>query len=104
VENLPDVESPEWAGLPSNAEKLIKAKQALSTISKFLSIQGTGDDEVAYTDSSQEESRSAWLVSLGKRIVALLDLLPATLASLHRTQASMNNPLFRFLEREIMVG
>jgi dynein heavy chain 1 len=100
---LPEVESPEWAGLPGNAEKLLKSQEALSAVSKLVSIQGTGDDELAYSEKA-EETKSAWLVSLNERVIKLIDMLPASLPALHRTALSITNPLFRFLEREIQVG
>lgn len=100
---MPEVESPEWAGLPSNAEKLLKGQEAVSAVSRLISIQGTGDEELAYSEKA-EETKSAWLVTLNQRVALLIDLLPAQLPVLHRTALSITNPLFRFLEREIQVG
>lgn len=104
VNALPDSETPEWAGLPNNAEKLLKSTEAISMVNKLVSIQGTGDEELAYTGESAEDNKSAWLVDLHQRMPGMLDLLPTQMPMLHRTALSITNPLFRFLERELSIA
>lgn len=103
IEALPGAETPEWAGLPSNAEKLLRSEEALALVRKLLSIQSTGDEELAYSEK-QESSRSAWLLALNQRVQVLYKILPGSVQTLHRTSVSITNPLFRFFEREISLG
>jgi dynein heavy chain 1 len=104
VDNLPDSETPEWSGLPNNAEKLAKSLEAKIMLNKAVSMQGTGDEELAYSEASSEQSQRAWLVQLNQRVQQMLELLPTGLPSLHRTAQSITNPLFRFIERELQIG
>lgn len=104
VDNLPDAETPEWSGLPNNAEKLAKSLEAKAMLGKVVSIQSTGEEELAYSEAAQEQSQRAWLVQLNQRVGQMLDLLPTGLPTLQRTPQSITNPLFRFLERELLIG
>ena len=104
VHDLPTVEDPEWAGLPSNVEKLLKSIDASNIIQRLVTITGTADEELAYSEKSQEETKSAWLVVLSQRVAKLIEILPGELPILHRTAQSITNPLFRFLEREMQIA
>ena len=104
IHDLPSVEDPEWAGLPSNVEKLLKSIDASNILSRLVTITGTADEELAYSEKGQEESKSAWLVALATRVTKLIEILPGDLPVLHRTAQSITNPLFRFLEREMQVA
>jgi dynein heavy chain 1, cytosolic len=104
VNDLPSVEDPEWAGLPSNVEKLLKSIDANNVLSRLVAITGTADEELAYSEKTQEETKSAWLVSLSQRVTKLIEILPGELPYLHRTAQSITNPLFRFLEREMQIA
>jgi dynein heavy chain 1 len=42
--NLPSTESPAWAGLPLNVEKLNRMKQADALVSNLKTVQDTGDE------------------------------------------------------------
>ena len=88
-----------------NVENLNRIRQAESLIASTRLLQGTDDDELP---GSGEPGGSAagkyhWLVSLQKKVAALLDVLPAELPTLQRAGAMVKNPLFRFLERECSV-
>lgn len=96
------MESPVWAGLPSNAEKLLRTKIANETVANLIKIQESFDEEIAGED--KEESAKAVMDSLKETASKMLDSLPGQLDTLHRTAASITNPLFRFLEREQKVG
>ncbi len=39
VENLPKVESPEWSGLPNNAEKLLREQESHAFLTDINKIQ-----------------------------------------------------------------
>ena len=104
VHELPSVEDPQWAGLPSNVEKLLKSMDANNVLARLVKVTGTADEELAYSEKGQEESKSAWLVSLNQRVATLIDMLPGELPLLNRTAHSITNPLFRFLEREMQIA
>lgn len=65
-------------------------------------IQGTGDDLGA--DDDKEEGASAWLTATKIKGETMIDLLPTQLELLNRTAQAIQNPLFRFLEREVTVA
>lgn len=65
-------------------------------------IQGTGDDLGAEDD--KEEGASAWLTATKVKGETMIDLLPTQLELLNRTAQAIQNPLFRFLEREVTVA
>jgi dynein heavy chain 1 len=104
VHDLPSVEDPQWAGLPSNVEKLLKSVDANNILSRLVKVTGTADEELAYSEKGQEESKSAWLVTLNQRVIKLIEMLPGELPLLNRTAHSITNPLFRFLEREMQIA
>jgi len=64
-------------------------------------IQGTEDD--AGEDESKD-GKVQWLVQLQKMCEAMLNLLPGQLDILDRKKGDIQNPLFRFLEREVTVA
>ena len=69
-------------------------------------LQGTGEDIITAADEAKsgDDSKSAWLIKLSYTIEKLLRSLPGSLQVLRRTSASITNPLFRFLEREVTVA
>jgi len=44
------------------------------------------------------------LSEVNEKVTKYLDILPKDLTKLERTENLMNNPLFRFLEREVTVA
>lgn len=46
VEELPQIESPLWSGLPLNAERILKEQECLQLLANWRSIQGASDDSV----------------------------------------------------------
>ena len=96
-------ESPAWAGLPNNVEKIVRERQAKGLVANLKLIQGTGDDLGAAAEE-EEDGKAAWLVNLQQKTEQMVDLLPSQLELLQRTAKSIDNPLFRFLEREVTVA
>jgi dynein heavy chain 1 len=114
VEKLPENESPIWSGLPHNAEKVLKEQKNFYTLHTLWKIQDINDENITdiapdtkrKNDSSTNEqggSTVKWLAELNQRVGRYLDLLPMNVQKLVRTQNSLSNPLFRFLEREVNV-
>merc|ERR1712137_340872 len=109
VQALPDNENPAWLGLPSNSELLLLIIQSKRSIARFLKMQSIQmDDSYSATSDStqtgQQGNRPQWAVNLLKFVDTWKDLLPKELKSLERTSKSVNDPLFRFFEREVQVG
>lgn len=95
-------ETPAWSGLPNNVEKIVKERQGNSLLAKIKMIQGTGDDLGA--EEGKDEGKSAWLVALQTKCKKMIEILPTQLELLNRTSQAIQNPLFRFLEREVTVA
>lgn len=100
MRNLPTTESPAWAGLPMNVEKLNRMKQAESLVGNIKLLQDIGDED---SKAADDDDKAAWLVGLQKRIDLYLESLPAELKKMKREGSLVKNPLFRFLERECSV-
>jgi dynein heavy chain 1 len=101
IENLPTTESPEWSGLPNNAEKLLRELESRRLITEINKIQGTEDEEL--TESSTDKSKGSWLSLVELKAQKLFDTLPEKVNSLEKSESSSNNPIYRFLKREIGV-
>jgi dynein heavy chain 1 len=98
VRNMPSVESPAWAGLPLNVEKLNRIRQADSLIKNIKQIQNADEEEDA---AAGDDDKAAWLTALQRRIAEYMDFLPIKLDKMKRVGDLVKNPLFRFLEREV---
>jgi dynein heavy chain 1 len=101
---LPSVESPEWSGLPNNAEKLVRETASRRFITEMNKIQGVEDEELGSTESAGDSSQASWLVSVQEKSEKLLSTLPSEVLPLVGTEASNNDPIFRFLKREVAVA
>ena len=104
VNSLPNVESPEWSGLPNNAEKLVRETASRRFITEMNKIQGVEDEELSSTSSAGDKSQASWLVSVQEKSEKLLSSLPSEVLPLVGTEASNNDPIFRFLRREVAVA
>lgn len=70
--------------------------QLLATIKV---IQGQGDDLDA--DDSDQDGQAVWLKNLRTTCEKMVEALPTQLELLNRTAQAIQNPLFRFMEREV---
>ena len=107
IGKLPDVESPAWSGLPLTVEKILKERKTDRTLTKLWELQDTAEEEVSldsFSSTKESSSQVQWLRILGERAGKYLELLPNEIGRLERTGNSLNNPLFRFLERETTVA
>jgi dynein heavy chain 1 len=105
---LPDKEQPFWIGLPNNAEKVLKANQASTLLTQVASLQ-TSDDTAGISmadDSTKADAAAgpAWMRAVGDSCVSWLEKLPEELEELEMTATSIQDPLFRFFNREIEVA
>ena len=104
IEDLPNVESPLWCGLPVNVDDILKKRQVLQLVESFKLMQGIADEEASGADTEDSGKGALWLSKLNDTVFSLLGLLPDELPSLSREEASLTDPLFRFLEREVALG
>lgn len=109
VEQLEDQTSPDWLGLPNNAERVLLAQRGHELVIKLLKMQQLDeDDELAYSDATSEtgtvEGRPAWMRTLHASSSSWLSMLPTSLTPLKRTIENIKDPLYRFFEREVNFG
>ena len=104
VNALPNVESPEWSGLPNNAEKLVRETASHRFITEMNKIQGVEEEELGSTESAGKSAQASWLVTLQEKGEKLLKALPEQVKPLTATEQSNNDPIFRFLLREVAVA
>ncbi|QQP51744.1 Dynein heavy chain_ cytoplasmiclike [Caligus rogercresseyi] len=113
VEQLADRQSPEWLGLPNNAETVLLTSKGHDTIMKLLKMQQIDDDEEEVhneldesedTKGGDSSKRPAWMRTLHESASSWLSLLPEDLLPLRRTADNIKDPLYRFFEREVNTG
>ncbi len=106
VERMPNLESPTWSGLPPNVEKLLKSSQTARAVSELHKLQDVNEEEVTLEKKKEEKKNSQlkWLSEVNEKVTKYSQILPKELRRLERTEELMNNPLFRFLEREVTVA
>ena len=104
IDELPSIESPLWCGLPANVDDILKQRQVLHLIEGLKQLQGVEDEEAAGLDASAGSKRVKWMQKLEATITSLISLLPEALPSLPKEEKSLTDPLFRFLEREVLLG
>ena len=102
VEQLADRTSPDWLGLPNNAERVLLAQRGHDLVINLLKMQqlDEDDEELAYSDApgagaGGEAGRPAWMRTLHSSSESWLALLPASLAPLKRTVENIKDPLYR---------
>ena len=104
IDELPSIESPLWCGLPANVDDIIKQRQVLNLIEGLKQLQGVEDEEAAGLDATAGSKGVKWMQKLESTVTSLIALLPEALPSLPREEKSLTDPLFRFLEREVLLG
>jgi len=102
IKGITLAETPAWSGLPNNVEKIVRERQGKNLLAKIKLLQGTGDD--LDEEDGKDDGKSAWLVSTQARCEKMLEMLPTQLELLNRTAQAIQDPLFRFLEREVTVA
>jgi len=110
IDTLPAKGNPAWLGLPVHAEKLLRINRAMQTLRKWLMLQATGGGDMegapeksAGKRKSRKKSAVAgnWLSEINEKVKRMLSSLPESLAAMQRTEASMKDPLWRCINREV---
>lgn len=129
VDSLPPRDMPEWIGFNSRAEWLLASRQAHSCITNWSTLLLRGKEEaldfhsiaertlkkglksqksvVSIGDEGKPEAAAvvtSWLTLLIPTVQACMATLPETVPTLQRTEALVQNPMFRCFERELAVG
>ena len=94
INSLPNVESPEWSGLPNNAEKLVRETVSRRFITEMNKIQGIEEEELSSSDQSGQTSQASWLISVKEKSEKLLETLPNEVLPLTGSENLNNNPIF----------
>ena len=105
IDALPDKQSPDWLGLPNNAETVLLTTLGKATIVKLLKMQSLDEDEeLAYdqdqtqeTDKVQALGQPAWMRSLNESVTSWLTNLPKALNPMKRTVENIKDPLYRYI-------
>uniref|UniRef100_A0A0G4FLJ2 Dynein heavy chain, cytoplasmic n=1 Tax=Chromera velia CCMP2878 TaxID=1169474 RepID=A0A0G4FLJ2_9ALVE len=120
-------ESPAWLGLAVNAEKMLRANQGEYTTVNWLKMQSTEDDlkyerqkdkdgkaKGAAAQQGDGERRGSlgrraslemtnWLSAMAPKVEAMIAGLPEPIHNLMRDEAAVQDPLFRFFDREVSI-
>ena len=104
INSLPNVESPEWSGLPNNAEKLVRETASNRFITEMNKIQGVEDEELGSSETAGKKTQASWLIAVQEKSTKLLKALPLQVKPLVGNKQSNNDPIFRFLLREVAVA
>ena len=64
-------------------------------------IQGVEDEELSNTSDAGSNTQAGWLVSVQNKSEKLLESLPSEVKKLVANENSNNDPIFRFLRREV---
>lgn len=104
IEGLQATESPVWAGLPAQADDLLKIERIEGTLAQLTLIQDGNDEEIGLDEDEKGRdaapTKLAWMTELIERTKTYLDILPTSLDKPERNEELILNPLFRFIERE----
>merc|ERR550532_778660 len=111
IMSLADKQSPDWLGLPNNAETVLLTNLGKSVIVKLLKMQQLDEDEeLAYdqdhteTKHKKSDGRPSWMRSLSETVSNWLNNMPKNLTTMKRTVENIKDPLYRFFEREVNLG
>ena len=100
--SLADKQSPDWLGLPNNAETVLLTNLGKSVIVKLLKMQQLDEDEeLAYdqdhteTKHKKSDGRPSWMRSLSETVSNWLNNMPKNLTTMKRTVENIKDPLYR---------
>lgn len=103
IDALPAVQSPEWLGLPADAERLLltnHGRKVLQNLLKMFRVDDVGEGENANAKKDEEaDARPAWMKTLRVTSTQWLDRLPSAPAV--PVSADEQDPLHRYFVREV---
>jgi len=120
IDNMPDIQSPEVLGLPSNAELMLLIAQGHHMTTELGQLQSHAadadqavsldddDDDAMVSSGSDETKRAAWMNALEASLPAWIAKLPALNALKAPPRGNeldklTENPIFRCIQREFQI-
>jgi dynein heavy chain 1 len=75
-------------------------------VNKLYQLQDVNEEQVTLEKKKEDKKNKQlkWLSDVNEKVIKYLEILPKEISKLARTEDKMNNPLFRFLEREVTVA
>lgn len=75
-------------------------------MNKLYQLQDVNEEQVTLEKKKEDKKNKQvkWLSDVNEKVIKYLEILPKEISKLARTEDNMNNPLFRFLEREVTVA
>ena len=107
IKNLKKVENPFWSGLPASANDVLKIQKLQKLFKVLNEVQDIAGQEIESLDSSPNEDEGIqvnWLLELADKVSSYIEMLPPALAKMSANEDNMNNPLFRYLDKEVNFG
>lgn len=106
VKALNKTENPYWSGLPASADEVLKIQELYKFQKVLNEVQDIAGQEIESLDAvnESEEIQVNWLIELAERVEMFLGMIPESLPEQVKEEDSMNNPLFRYLAKEISFG
>ncbi|KAM0751755.1 hypothetical protein T439DRAFT_218203 [Meredithblackwellia eburnea MCA 4105] len=104
---LPEQEPPWFLSLPPTAEKVVAVAQGRSILSRLLKMRSLSDEnETVASDikAGLASAQPAWMRALKQSCSEWLSILPANLAPIKSSKDGLQDPLFRFFDRETTLG
>ena len=99
VNSLPVYNSPIWLGLPATAEERLLSTQGNEILHELALIQDSIDNYT--TDTIKDHIVSSNISSLASSVEKWLSVLLLNIQPLQCTSQNLQNPLFRFFNREV---
>lgn len=106
VKALNKTENPYWSGLPSSADEVLKIQQLYKLQKVLNEVQDIAGQEIENLEEVKEsdEIQVNWLIELADRVDMFLTMIPDSLPEQAKDEDSHNNPLFRYMAKEISFG
>ena len=108
IKNLKQIENPFWSGLPASANDVLKIHKLQKLFKVLNEVQDIAGQEIESLDSSPTQEDEGiqvnWLLDLAEKVTRFIEMLPPALPKLTQNEDSMENPLFRYLDKEINFG
>ena len=108
IKNLKKPENPFWSGLPASANDVLKIQKLQKLFKVLNEVQDIAGQEIESLDSTPGEGDDSiqvnWLAELAEKVSRFIKMLPPALAKMTINEDNANNPLFRYLDKEVNFG
>ena len=101
IDTLPVYNSPVWLGLPATAERRYLSQQGSYILRSSLLLQDQIDVEASLGEGANQASASGWMKDLAVQAESWLAATMVEIKVMQATPELLQNPVFRFLSRDI---